>query len=700
MKKKLLLTSILTIVMCLSLTVGATFALFTSDSTVNLSVSSGTVKVTSNFVEDSVATKQLYEDEYTAGADHMYEGVVTFAENYSKLSLTNLVPGDAIKFQLKVVNESTVTVKYRTVVSCANNGGLFDALEVSIAGISTAYDGDTFTTKWAQMPAGEQFIDIEIEFPENESNNLYQDKSCSITYFIEAVQGNAKTFDPVYKKQQISVDESTNTTTEEVVIGSGSSATIPENTKLNPGVKELKFIVTEADNSETGSFTFDKGEEILPLDITVLGVAEDNDKVITITLEGVLESGLDNVILFHKGIQMTSVRFAKSEYAADEFFYDKATGNVTIATTHFSNFTVVIGGEGNGFPVADIEVLDESLFPTEDYILNLEGMMSFPDIREDIALEKAFTFIATQTAEEVELSPYKNWLCDFVISCDQDVAIGELGLSGQYGFADLAKQTTWYTFGNPIELTAGAKLPMLTSFGLPQTYEMICRDVQSFSCGIFRGQNNKSMAGKTITVSLCIADIETVSSKLDREPTMEDFSEADGTLITIASIDYTFEVIPEGIVNSAFTSETGFWGDWGGNASESFEIKIYSNDTYLGSSSLNNVGGIIDGDVYVTWSLYLDVDAHQDEYWTQTWVQRPTKDLLPTKAVLYVDGVNVGESAIQLNGPDGINKIVACVVNENNEIVKFLTELSFEDLVNPYIVLLSDVELNGPVVIG
>ena len=48
----------------------------------------------------------------------------------------------------------------------------------------------------------------------------------------------------------------------------------------------------------------------------------------------------------------------------------------------------------------------------------------------------------------------------------------------------------------------------------------------------------------------------------------------------------------------------------------------------------------------------------------------------------------------------GGTNIATGVLNENNEIVKFLTNISFEDLVNPYIVLLSDVNLNDSLVIG
>ena len=50
MKKKILLTSILSVVMCLSLIVGATLALFGSESKKNIAVTSGKVEVEANIV--------------------------------------------------------------------------------------------------------------------------------------------------------------------------------------------------------------------------------------------------------------------------------------------------------------------------------------------------------------------------------------------------------------------------------------------------------------------------------------------------------------------------------------------------------------------------------------------------------------------------------------------------------------------------
>ena len=60
MKKKILLSSILTIVLCISLITGSTFALFTSESKVNVAVSSGKVEMVANI--ENLQTWSLEDD--------------------------------------------------------------------------------------------------------------------------------------------------------------------------------------------------------------------------------------------------------------------------------------------------------------------------------------------------------------------------------------------------------------------------------------------------------------------------------------------------------------------------------------------------------------------------------------------------------------------------------------------------------------
>lgn len=350
-KKNIIISSFITIALCISIIAGSTFALFTSQSKVNIAITSGEVSVVAGVDENSVETKQLYDTTYEAGSDNMYEGVATFSDE--GLTLEKFVPGDGIKFNIVVKNESTVSVKYRTIISCENDNGLFDGLVVNI-GENNLYDGERHVARWEELAVDAQdaIIPVSIELPET-AGSEYQGKSCVISYAVEAVQGNAYT---------------------------GPNA-----------------IITRYEQAD------------LPVRNPIKG--------------------------------------------------------------------------------------------------NLGGI-SFPTtVPDEITVEAAWTFKATDTDVTVQESPYKDWICDFVIECDGNVELGELGLWGAYGGMDFA-------FANPLALPEGQTLFMLTSVGFSFTYADICTSVVEFDCGVFRGLAGDKMEEKKITVSLCLINPEYVMNEL------------------------------------------------------------------------------------------------------------------------------------------------------------------------------------------
>ena len=95
------------------------------------------------------------------------------------------------------------------------------------------------------------------------------------------------------------------------------------------------------------------------------------------------------------------------------------------------------------------------------------------------------------------------------------------------------------------------------------------------------------------------------------------------------------------------------WGEGGGNAKESFELKLYAGETLVATSKLNNIGGIIDGDVYVTWNFFYP--SSNDEYWTTTWeVGHPNSAAQPTTLDLVIDGTVVATTDVQMNAADNL----------------------------------------------
>ncbi len=159
----------------------------------------------------------------------------------------------------------------------------------------------------------------------------------------------------------------------------------------------------------------------------------------------------------------------------------------------------VIAVQGNAYtgPTANITKYTQEQLPVRNPITGNLGGITFPEAPEEITVESAWSFATLDTEETVQTSQYKDWVCDFIIECDKEVALGELGLWGTYGGMDFA-------FANPYALSEGQSLFMMTSVGMPVTYEYICSEVKVFDCGVFRGLVAPQMKGKKITVSLCL----------------------------------------------------------------------------------------------------------------------------------------------------------------------------------------------------
>lgn len=225
MKTKILVSSIITIAVCLCLIGGSTFALFTSKTTTNIAVTSGNVNVSASIIESNeypLLKKSLGDSSFTTDAlDN--GGSVSLDANTGKLTLSNLTPGDAVSFKINVANTGNVPVKYRVT---ANNvldknateytgktvTDLAKAMKVTVhiktaEGVTTTVIKEAGTdvwkeTSWYTLDANitEPEITAEVEFVTNtpEENNKYNDNdndpntivTADISFVVEAVQAN------------------------------------------------------------------------------------------------------------------------------------------------------------------------------------------------------------------------------------------------------------------------------------------------------------------------------------------------------------------------------------------------------------------------------------------------------------------------------------------------------------------------------
>ena len=222
MKKRILISSVLTIVLCFSLIVGSTFALFTSQVEYDISVTSGKVALTANASLAGVYSAKVDPNGNLAApgygnfshelqTDAAGNPVNTFANGgtavYSKGALTikKITPGDKVELTVGAKNKSNVATKYRYVIKCTNTGdintvngvdySLADVMVVTIDGTVLVLDNNnsyTYTSTWTDLAVGTDIggVTLSIELPVSAGNEYQNLKNLEYQIIVEAVQAN------------------------------------------------------------------------------------------------------------------------------------------------------------------------------------------------------------------------------------------------------------------------------------------------------------------------------------------------------------------------------------------------------------------------------------------------------------------------------------------------------------------------------
>ncbi len=201
MKKKVILSSIVTIALCLCLIAGSTYALFTSQSQVDISVKAAKVEMTAYLsdlklqsvkadskgtITDEFGGKYSYvdcQDTFTNG------GTATLDK--ATLKLDRVTPGDKVSFNIQGANTSDVTVQYRYIIECVGGEKLMSVMLVTV-GETTYPILSSYTSTWKMLPAGSDIdaVPVVIELPVTVGNE-YQEQTTEIKVTVEAIQGNA-----------------------------------------------------------------------------------------------------------------------------------------------------------------------------------------------------------------------------------------------------------------------------------------------------------------------------------------------------------------------------------------------------------------------------------------------------------------------------------------------------------------------------
>lgn len=208
MKKKVLAISIITIMLCVAVIAGATFALFTDNGGVDIAVTSGKVSVSAAVDTNSMtlySPASVNEKGEVVNADNaasqtaFANGGTAKVDEYGTLALNGLTPGDKAEFRIKITNNSDVNYKQR--ISFALSSGDEVLYNQLLVGVKTQEDGeyDYYTggyTAWESKSANteEETLYVTVELPAYTGNSA-KGKQCALSFSVEAVQGNATVTD-------------------------------------------------------------------------------------------------------------------------------------------------------------------------------------------------------------------------------------------------------------------------------------------------------------------------------------------------------------------------------------------------------------------------------------------------------------------------------------------------------------------------
>lgn len=191
MKKKALLSSIMTIALCVSLIAGSTFALFTAEEKVDIAVTAGGVELRAFIRNESVKT---YWCDTPVGSNGRFINGGTAKIHKENLILSNMLPGDRADMIVDVLNESNVTIRYRVVMTVEGKLGEVLTAEATSDGWTSALDKNNPKSQWITVKPGEDIptITVSVELPttvgDKPEDNVYRKAPGQVTITVEAIQ--------------------------------------------------------------------------------------------------------------------------------------------------------------------------------------------------------------------------------------------------------------------------------------------------------------------------------------------------------------------------------------------------------------------------------------------------------------------------------------------------------------------------------
>ena len=201
MKKRALFVSVATIVVCLAIIAGSTYALFTSTDSVNVAVQAGNVEIEASLSGLKTYSRDVLQSEGTDNGEFELGGTATL--NGKLLTLDKMAPMDKAVVTVDVTNSSNIAIKYKVRIYTEAVTGYTDLAPALIATAKVGNDvyeinGNNNESGWIGVNAGGAIgpIEVTIEFPNDDDatdgsdNNDFKNAKTDIYVQIIAVQGN------------------------------------------------------------------------------------------------------------------------------------------------------------------------------------------------------------------------------------------------------------------------------------------------------------------------------------------------------------------------------------------------------------------------------------------------------------------------------------------------------------------------------
>ena len=377
--KLTLILSLISMLMCLAMLLGTTWAWFTDSATgANNIIATGNLNV------------ELYHA--NAGTGGANEKVESSTKLFTDVSSTLWEPGAMAWEKFTVKNEGSLALRYNFSLNATNATEIGDVsfaemLKVAVVDKNFVYTPENVKSisadAWKNLDslepltsatgllAGESdTFGIVIWWMPSSLDNLFNmnngreagSVSINVGVVLNATQytSESDSFGSNYDDFEWPALAPGNTFTattnirpnsegkvgSDVTVGDTNGdiyAIIPADVQMESGASALKLTVNAMTETESNVTATHRSEVLHSIDVHINGVAENNTVPMTITLNGVLPAGLNssNVKLYHVEdgvtVEMTLVSDPTNH---NEFSYDPITGNAVLSIASFSEIVI------------------------------------------------------------------------------------------------------------------------------------------------------------------------------------------------------------------------------------------------------------------------------------------------------------------------------------------------------------------------